>query len=403
MLPESVIEHVVESQKERLSTLDPGIPRDIYGYENLTTHAYIISGVRRCGKSTVLQQINKKSEGQSVYINFEDPRLAGFELSDFNRLQRIAEKLDVKNFFFDEIQLVNSWENFIRFRLDESYRIFISGSNSSMLSKELGTKLTGRHITKELFPFSYKEFLTITNQLKGETSTREYLIKGGFPEYLKTGMQEVLMQVFNDIIVRDITVRYNIRNSTLLQQVAIWLISNTGKPFSGNNLRKIYNIPSSSSIMEYLTFLSEAYLFFFIPKFSYSPKVQIVNPKKIYCIDNGLIKINSLSFNDDYGRLFENMVYLCLRRFSSEIYYFSENKECDFVVFKNHKQYGLFQSCYVLDENNMDREISGLTEAMDFFKTDSGYIITLNQTDKFIIENKIISVLPFYEWSDSID
>jgi hypothetical protein len=399
MLPESVIEHVVESQKERLSTLDTGIPRDIYGYENLTSHAYIISGVRRCGKSTVLQQINKKSVGQSVYINFEDPRLAGFDLSDFNRLQNIAEKGDIKNFFFDEIQLVSSWENYVRFRLDEGYRIFISGSNASMLSKELGTKLTGRHITKELFPFSYKEFLTITNQQKGEVSTKEYIVKGGFPEFLKTGMPEILMQVFNDIIVRDIAVRYNIRNSTLLQQVAVWLISNIGKPFSGNNLRKIYNIPSSSSIMEYLTFLSDAYLFFFIPKFSYSPKVQIVNPKKVYCIDNGLIKINSLSFNDDYGRLFENMIYLCLRRFSSEIYYFSENKECDFVVFKNHKIYGLFQSCYTLDDNNFTRETNGLIEAMEYFNFDSGYIITLNQTDEFLVGNKKITVLPFYKWN----
>lgn len=402
MLPESIIKLVIESQKNRLSLLDTGITREISGYENLTTHAYIISGVRRCGKSTVLQQINKNCEGQSVYINFEDPRLAGFDLSDFNRLQSIVEKQSIKNFFFDEIQLVPSWESFVRFRLDEGYRVFITGSNASMLSKELGTKLTGRHITKELFPFSYKEFLTISNQQKGETSSNEYLIKGGFPEYLKTGIHEILMQILSDVIVRDIAVRYNIRNTTLLQQVAIWLISNIGKPFSGNNLRKIYNIPSSSSIMEYLTFLSDAYLFFFIPKFSYSPKVQIVNPKKIYCIDNGLVKINSLSFSDDSGRLFENMVFLSLRRISSEIYYFAENKECDFVVFQNHKFFSLFQSCYILDENNMDREISGLTDAMNFFNTDSGYIITLKQRDEFLISDKKIIVLPFHEWNDSI-
>ena len=400
MLSKLIIEQIVESQKERLLKLDTGLPRLITGYGKLSTHAFIVSGIRRCGKSTLLQQINHNLGEQSIYLNFEDPRLAGFDLSDLNRLNEIAKKANFNNYFFDEVQLVDKWESFVRFRLDEGYRLFITGSNATMLSKELGTKLTGRHISKELFPFSYQEYLTFTHQLVSHDSAVSYMLSGGFPEFLKTGLPEVLMQSFNDIIIRDVSMRYNIKNTSLLQQLAVWLISNIGKPFSGNSLKKIFQIGSSSSIMEYLTYFTDAWLFFFIPRFSYSNKVQLVNPKKIYCIDNGFIKTNSVSFSPDFGRLLENMVFLELRYRTSEIYYFSEKKECDFVVFHQKKIHGVYQVCWQLDQENMDREISGLLEAMHYFEIKTAILITINQSDQFIIEDKTIKVQPFYEWAE---
>lgn len=398
MLTKQTIEQIIVSQKERLIKMDSGLFRAFSGFENLSSHTFIVTGIRRCGKSTLLQQINKTLSKPSVYLNFEDPRLAGFELSDFNRLQEIAEKESITTYFFDEIQLVDKWESFVRFRLDEGYKIFITGSNATMLSKELGTKLTGRHISKELFPFSYSEYLEFTNQQSGELSSQNYLFSGGFPEFLKTGLQEVLMQTFNDIIIRDIALRYNIKNTNLLQQLAVWLVSNCGKLFSGNNLRKLFQIGSSSSIMEYLSYFNDAYLFFYIPRFSYSNKVQIVNQKKIYCIDNGFIKTNSISFTPDNGRLLENMVFLHLRRKTNEIYYFAEKNECDFVAFQNKKLEGIYQVCWTLDQNNLNREIAGITEAMEYFNVNRGKIITYNQTDSFDIKNKTIVVQPFHEW-----
>lgn len=398
MFTKQTIEQVVASQKERLFKMDPGLPRVLSGFDNLTSHVFIVTGIRRCGKSTLLQQINTASGQPSLYLNFEDPRLAGFDLSDFNRLQEIAEKNAITTYFFDEVQLVDKWESFIRFRLDEGYKIFITGSNATMLSKELGTKLTGRHISKELFPFSYHEYLAFTNQQPGEVSSDRYIVSGGFPEFLKTNLQEVLMQTFNDIIIRDIALRYNIKNTTLLQQLAVWMVSNCGKLFSGNSLRKLFQIGSSSSIMEYLTYFNDAYLFFYIPRFSYSGKVQMVNPKKIYCIDNGFIKTNSISFTPDNGRLLENLVFLHLRRKTSEIYYFAEKNECDFLEFRNKKLEGIYQVCWQLDQENMNREIAGLTEAMDYFNLEEGKIITFNQTETFKINNKTIFALPFYEW-----
>jgi hypothetical protein len=399
MLSKLTIEQVVDSQKERLSKMDRGLPRTISGFANLTSHAFIVTGIRRCGKSTLLQQINVTIGEPSVYLNFEDPRLAGFDLSDFNRLHEIAEKKKVTTYFFDEIQLIDKWENFVRFRLDEGYRVFISGSNATMLSKELGTKLTGRHLSKELFPFSYDEYLSFTHQQPNEESSGKYLTDGGFPEYLKTGLSEVLMQTFNDIIVRDIALRYKIKNTTLLQQLAVWLVSNSSKLFTGNSLRKLFQVGSSSSMMEYLSYFADAYLFFFISRFSYSGKVQLVNPKKIYCIDNGLIKTNSLSFNNDNGRLLENMVFLHLRRQAPDIFYFSESNECDFVVFQQKKLQGLYQVCWQLDQENMDREMAGLTQAMDFFGVLRGQIITFNQTDTFRLDDKTVTVQPFYDWA----
>ena len=402
MLTKLVIEQVIGSQKERLAQMNVGLQRYNDEFDELSSHALIVSGIRRCGKSTLLQQLNKKLNTNSIYLNFEDPRLAGFDMSDFNRLHEIAVKNGIEVYFFDEIQNVDKWESFIRFRLDEGYKIFITGSNASMLSKELGTKLTGRHITKELFPFSYNEYLRFTDQKNDEFSSVKYMKTGGFPEYLKTSMTEVLMQSFNDIVILDIAIRYNIKNKSILQQMAVWLVSNTGKPITGNSLRKIFQISSSSTMMDYLSFFVDAYLFFFIPKFSYSHKVQLVNPKKVYCIDNGLIEINSVSFNEDNGRLLENMVFMQLRRKTSEIFYFSDKKECDFVVFEKGKLKNLVQVCWLVDENNMERELSGIVEAMNFFDQKTADIITNNQFDTFIIDDKTINVKPFYAWAQSI-
>jgi len=399
MLTTSTIQQVIDSQRERLLQLETGLNRMIPDFSGLTTHALIITGIRRCGKSTLLRQIDKSFAEPTLYLNFEDPRLAGFDFSDFNRLQDIIVSRAIHVLFFDEIQNIEKWEAFVRFRLDEGYRIFITGSNASMLSRELGTKLTGRHLSTELFPFSYNEFLEFTGKGKTPESLGLYLSGGGFPEMIKTGMPEVLMHVFNDIVVRDIALRHGIKNTSVLQQLAVWLISNTGKLITGNSLRKIFPIGSSSSIMEYLSGFADAYLFFFVPKFSYSQKVQLVNPKKVYASDTGLVYANSVSFSDDKGRALENLVFLQLRRHFREICYFSGRKECDFVVFQKNKKPELIQVCVELGQDNLDRELEGITEAMEFFGVPKGVIITFDQTDTFVIGKKTIDAIPFYRWA----
>lgn len=400
MLNRLIIEQVADSQWERLQMLDSGMARVWPQVSGATgSHARIITGIRRCGKSTLMHQIIKAEREQAFYLNFEDPRLSGFDEGDFNRLYEIAAARKVETFFFDEIQNTTGWEAFVRFRLDEACRVFITGSNASMLSRELGTRLTGRHISSELFPFSYREFLGFAGQAPGAESVIFFLQKGGFPEMLKTGLPEVLMQLFNDILMRDIAVRHHIKNTLILKQLAVWLVSNTGKPVSGNSLRKLFGIGSSASIMDYLSFFNDAYLFFYVPKFSFSQKVSLVNPRKVYAIDTGLVHVNSMSFSEDLGRNLENLVFLELRRKYRNIFYFSEEGECDFVVADRGQPRALYQVCLQLDQDNMQREMNGLLNAMDVLGLPDGTIISLDQSDSFQTDNKTINVIPFYQWA----
>lgn len=279
-------------------------------------------------------------------------------------------------------------------------RVIITGSNASLLGRELATKLTGRHIIRELFPFSFHEFRTFLEIEANEDSAFSYLKVGGMPQYVKTRRTEIQSQLFHDILIRDISVRYNIRDTKTLQRIAQYLVSNVGKLITANQLRKTFEIGSTSTIIEYLSHLENAYLFYFVAKFSYSLKKQSVNPRKVYAIDTGLVSVNSSSFTDDYGSRFENLIYLHLRRNFKEIYYYSEKGECDFVVFKNNSIHSLVQVCYSLNQDNIKRETNGLLEAMNFFDLKKGYIITFKQNDKLLIKNKTIQVIPSYQYMD---
>lgn len=398
MIPKQTIEQAIQYQDEKLGKYEFTLNRLKEDFNNIANHALIVSGIRRCGKSTLLQQIRRTTSEVSISLNFEDPRLSGFDLNDFNRLDELIAEKGVTTLFFDEIQNVDKWENYVRFKLDEGFKVFITGSNASMLSKELGTKLTGRHLVMELFPFSYHEyleFLTLEDTI--ETMTK-YLNGGGFPEYIHSENDEMLMRLFNDVIIRDISVRYGVKNHLLLQQIAVYLATNIGKLTTGNSLKKVFGIKSTTTILEYLNYLEDCYLFQFVPKFSYSLKVQQVNAKKCYVIDNGMIDVVSLSFGEDMGRKLENLVYLELRRKFDQIWYFSEKRECDFVVFKQNKLADLIQVCYQVTPENMTREIDGAIEAMDFFGVTSAKIITFDQEDRFEKDGKVIEVISYRKW-----
>jgi hypothetical protein len=398
MIPKQIIEQAIEYQDEKLLKLDNSVIRSNVDIDTMFGHALILSGIRRCGKSTLMQQVRRTVKEQSISLNFEDPRLSGFDLNDFNRLDELIESKNVKMLFLDEIQNVEKWENYVRFKLDEGLKIFITGSNASMLSKELGTKLTGRHLLNELFPFSYHEFLQYSKMEDNTDSLSIYIKNGGFPEYIQSGNDEMLMRLFNDIIIRDIAVRFGLKSHLLLQQLAVYLVSNVGKLITGNGLKKVFGIKSTTTILEYLAFLEDCYLFQYVPKFSYSLKVQQVNAKKCYAIDNGMIDVISLSFNDDLGRKFENLVYLELRRRYDQIFYFSEKKECDFVVYKYNKLADLVQVCYQITSENLTREIDGAIEAMDFFGVTTAKIITFNQEDTFEKDGKTITAITYQKW-----
>jgi hypothetical protein len=282
--------------------------------------------------------------------------------------------------------------------LDKGKRFLITGSNASLLSKELGTRPTGRHLRYELFPFSYKEMLTLSNLDPSKESFEDYLKKGGFPEFLKNQKEEILRELFYDIVIRDIVVRHKIRNLKTIKELGIYLLTNVGKEFSYNNLKKTFNLGSINTVISFISFFEDSYLLFTVPKFSYSFKQQLVNPKKIYSIDNGLSNANSVSFSSDKGRMLENVVFNNLRKKFKNIYYFQETYECDFVIKEKEKIILAIQVCYELNNDNKERELNGLLEALIALNIEQGLILTFNIEDQFVIKNKKIFVKPTWKW-----
>jgi|688.fasta_scaffold83840_2 hypothetical protein len=399
MLLQTQIAEVADTQSENFLRKNLGWERELlHNLEVLNNFALIVTGVRRCGKSTLLFQLLNEKFDRAFYLNFEDSRLAGFENDDFKRLNIEITKRKPQVLFFDEIQMLKNWELFVRQKLDEGYKVAITGSNATLLSTELGTKLTGRHLSVELFPFSYTEFLGLKKLKNTDKSVIEYLKRGGFPEYLKTGNGFVLNQLLEDILYRDIAIRYGVRDVKSLKQLTVYLLSNIGKPVSATNLKTLFGIKSVSALLDYFYYLESAYLVQFLPMFSYSLKKQIRNPKKVYAIDLGLFTENSIVFSDENGRRLENTVYLHLRRKYKELYYFQEKKECDFVVFEKGKPKELIQACYELTPENVERETNGLYTAMEHFKMTTGKIVTLNLKDSFTKAGKKIEVVALKEF-----
>jgi predicted AAA+ superfamily ATPase len=394
------LRRIVKLQKEELSLFEEGIPReDLPEIDISLPFAIILSGIRRCGKSTLLRQIMKKT-GKVYYFNFEDLRITGFEVEDFEVLNDIfhEEFGDSNYYFFDEIQNIPKWELFVRRLVDIRKHVVITGSNASLLSKELGTRLTGRHLTHELFPFSFKEFLKIEKKEASVGSFEEYFMGGGFPEYLSAERPDILQSLLNDVIARDINARHKIRNQKKLKELAIYLLTNIGKQITYNSLKKMFKLGSVNSIISFMSYFEDAYLIFTIPRFDYSYKKMLVNPKKVYSIDNGVSINNSASFFDDRGRLLENMVFVNLRRKHKEILYYQNDNECDFIAKNGNKITTAIQVTYELNSDNEKREINGLKEAMEKFKLNEGLILTYNQTDEIVVGKNKVKVIPVWKW-----
>lgn len=390
----------MRDQRAELESFEYGVEREELQRISIDLpHAMIISGVRRSGKSTLLHQILMKLPN-FYYLNFEDTRLIGFETSDFEKLDEIFQEEYGESEFYllDEVQNVGDWEIFVRSGLDKHKRFFITGSNASLLSRELGTRLTGRHLNVELFPFSFNETLLLKGERASNESLDRYLNMGGFPEFAKYEKPEILRQLLADILHRDIVSRHNVREIKQLQELTIYLLSNVGKEFSYNSLKKIFEFGSVNTPISFISYLEDSYLLFTITKFDYSLKKQMVNEKKVYSIDNGLSRTNSVSFTSDKGRMLENAVFLALRREHKDIYYFRENGECDFLIRESGKIRRAIQVTYELNEENKKRELNGLLEAMNKFGLNQGIIVTFDQEDEIKIQDKQILLQPAWKW-----
>lgn len=362
-------------------------------------YADIITGIRRCGKSTLVEQLMQKYAGESLYVNFDTPSLFGFTIDDFRTLDEEISQSGAHYLFFDEIQVVKGWETYVRSKIDAHHKVVVTGSNASMLSRELGTRMTGRHISHRLMPFSYKEFLGFERLEPGEDSLNQYMVFGGFPAYLQTRRKELLSELAIDVLYRDILVRYGIREEMSLKCLMTFLMGNVGNLVTGSKLTQTLRVKSTKTVLDYMTYLENAYILFSIPRFSYSYRSQLVNPKKAYCVDLGLQSVLSPSFSDDTGHRLENLVFIELYRRGDEVYYYNENgHECDFVVCRNQKPEMLIQVCEEITVDNQDREYRGLIDAMKSLSVDNGIILTRNQFDSTYTEGLAIATIPVWKW-----
>ena len=329
------LRQVIIDQEELFKDRTGLIERDVSESFITSEKISVITGIRRCGKSTLMKLLSQRYKNY-CYLNFEDERLIDFDYTDFNKMLEIfyeiyGSKPDA--FFFDEIQNIYGWEKFTRRMFNEGKKLFITGSNAKLLSSEFSTSLTGRYVKKELFPFSFAEFLKareveinkkLTTAKKAEIKKHfgEFLKIGGFPEYVETKNRNEISQLYQDIIIKDLIVRFGIRDVKSFRELSLYLLSNISSLYSYNNLSKLLNIKSINSVKNYISFFEEAYLFFSLSKYEYSVKKQIVQNKKIYSIDTGIFNTVSYSFTENRGKQLENIAFLELKRQEKELYYY---------------------------------------------------------------------------------
>jgi len=414
MISKAILSRVVLDQLDDFIRLKDTVPRSILkkaiSYSGAS--AFVIKGARRCGKSTLLKQlVHEKFNQNFFYFNFDEERIANFKVEDFQSLMEVFIELfgDKKTVFFDEIQNISGWELFINRLLRQNYHVFITGSNSNLLSKELGTHLTGRHVDLELYPFSFVEYLRARKiePNKKYYSTKdvavfskkfkEYLKGGGMPEKVVFNNEAILSQVITDITQKDIVNRYDLRKPAEFKAVLNFLISNAAHPITYRAIRNNFEIKSVTTVQKYVQYAEETYLIFLVNKYEKKTKLLNKNPKKVYCVDNGIITKNTPTMKEQDGDLLENTVALHLKRLNKEFYYYStKNKsETDFVV-PSEKQ--AIQVCYELNDRNKEREINGLVNAMKELKTKTGLILTLDQEQELDHKGDKIIVKPVWQW-----
>ena len=416
--------------------IDTGIPRSSYLKHIrrfLTTdEVVVLTGIRRSGKSTILLQVLSElckdniPPKNTLYINFEDARFynsLNIELLDaIWSAYRDYLKPDGRVYLvLDEVQKIKGWEHWVRSKYDrkEDVKIFVTGSNADILSPELATVLTGRHFQLAVTPLSFGEFLDfngmtgtkdpmwrVRNKDRLIDLTSEYLKIGGFPKVVLMNdeflQKELLAQYFDDILTKDVVARHKVKDVAKLKNLALFYTSNFTRGYTFHKVKKTSDFAISlDSVHRFSRYMEDAFMVYFLPRFSYSLKNQMQVERKVYLADNGIHNAVAFKFSEDKGKLLENAVYQHLRNGGMEIYYFSEKKEVDFVCKDGLKVRELLNVCYSLNnKETLLREVGGLLEAMRYFKLKSASIIVAEGEKRQIHEDgTTISVIPFYEWA----
>lgn len=410
-----------------------GLPRPIY-ISRLTelfssNQVITITGPRRAGKSFVMRQMIKQliNNGQNpkdiMHVNLEDPRFTESGVLFLEKIfQTYREYISGQNtpiLFLDEIQEIEGFEKWIRMMHELSKaKIIISGSNASLLSRELGTLLTGRHIDMEVFPLSFSEFLSFNNiafantldligresEIKG--ALRKYIEYGSFPEVaLEEQKKEILLSYFEDVITKDLLRRYKIKKAQDLRSIVKYYLSNVTTLSTFKSIERSLGM-SITSVKNYTGYLEQAYLIFPLQRFSFKVREQEKSPRKIYAIDTGLCNAVGFRFSENYGRLAENIVFVSLKRKLSlnpnmELFYWKDihHSEVDFVIKDGLKINRLIQVCWNMeDEKTKNREFRSLQKAMKELNVSKATIITESTEGEEKINGYMVKMVPLWKW-----
>lgn len=380
-----------------------------------TSEILIISGIRRCGKSVLMQQIRDRLVEKDFFFNFDDERLANFKLDDFQKLQECFVELfgEQHTYYFDEIQNIAGWERFVRRLYNAGNKIIITGSNARMLSRELGTHLTGRYIQVEIYPFSFQEYLamneipvnaktlyTTTGRATMVKSFVKYMECGGFPKFLQDGSVSYLTSLYESIIYRDILTRNGLTNEKEMLEMMFYLASNATKRVTYSSLGKVVGIQHPDTIKNYLEYIQQTYLISQLFRYDPSVKKQMMSPKKIYFVDNAIIKRIGFNATENNGVFLENLVFIELKRRGWDVYYYADKKECDFIVRKGLHISDAYQVTLKMDSpQTREREIAGVREAMQAYSLSKGYILTFEGKETINFDDgTIVEVVPVWEW-----
>lgn len=391
-----------------------------------------VPGVRRCGKSSLFllvinQLIREKiiTKEQILFLNFDDERLH-FNADSLDEIlqayRELYPEIPLKDvyMFFDEIQMADDWQPFVRRVYEQECKhIFITGSNSRMLSSELATSLRGRTLQYEEFPLSFREYCEFTevetnyyvpeNRAKLVNAFKEYLHRGGFPEIALAApmyKDRILQEYFFVMLYKDLVERYEIKNPEPIRYFIKRVMSNLTKPTSIN---RIYNELKSqgvsigkNTLYDVIVQTESIYLFFSLTKYEPSLVKESTGDKKYYCIDNGLRSVLLNPQSEDNGKLLENIVFLHLRRnlrIQEELHYYKGKKECDFVISEYDKVTGLIQVSYQMnDEETRRREVEGLLEAAISTGCRELTIVTMETEAEWNEQDMLIRVLPAWKW-----
>lgn len=391
-------------------------------------------GIRRCGKtflmySEIRKLLTKVDKKSTIFISFENRRLFPLKSEYFNEIIAFiyAEKMLERGkvyLFLDEVQKIEGWEQYVRSIYDEfkgKIKIFVSGSNAHLLSKDYGALLTGRHLSTTLMPLSFKEFLVFKNYELGVLTEKnkatlqkvfeEYLTFGGFPDVvLSENKEQMLGQLFDDILSRDILSK-KVRKETVLEEFSYYLSANVASLLSFNRMADYFKSRgikiSVQTIQSYFELIKNSFMFYDNLIFSHKIKDKFQNPRKLYCIDNGLFNFLGFKFSHDYGKLYENAVFIKLKRMSfatrsMNLSYWKNalHEEVDFVVKEGLKVNQLIQVCYDLEKpDTRKRELRALMKASAELKCNNLLVITKDYEGQEIIDKKKIHFVPLWAWS----